>query len=87
MDGVRAAHYGLTDFRLYYLLKYPPSTSSITLADSASDMDLSLPKDGLGKGYNRGERRREEEKKRIQIAGAFVLCPMVGGKSKGIRVD
>ncbi|CAD6582923.1 MAG: alpha-tubulin [Tremellales sp. Tagirdzhanova-0007] len=63
---------------LYYLLKYPPSTSSIRLADSASEFDTSLPTGGLGKGYDGGERRRGEEKKRIQVAGAFVLCPMVG---------
>ena len=86
MDSVSSVLRDLTDYRLYYLLKYPPSTSSIRLADSASEFDTSLPTGGLGKGYDGGERRRGEEKKRIQVAGAFVLCPMVGGESKEIRI-
>lgn len=63
---------------LYYLLKYPPTTSTIEVAASAALPDGAPPSDG--KGYLGRERARGEEKSRVQIAGAFVLCPMVEGR-------
>lgn len=62
---------------LYYLLKYPPTSSTIEVAASAAIPDTEPPADG--KGYMDSERRRDEEKSRVQVAGAFVLCPMVEG--------
>ncbi|RSH94104.1 hypothetical protein EHS25_006758 [Saitozyma podzolica] len=62
---------------LYYLLKYPPSSSPVDLAEEATERDALLPKPGQGEGYDHLERPKSEEKDRIQVAGAFVLCPMV----------
>lgn len=64
---------------LYYLLKYPPTRSTIEVAASAAMPDKPPPSDS-GKGYLSQERRRDEEKSRVQVAGAFVLCPMVEGR-------
>ncbi|WVQ78304.1 hypothetical protein IAT38_000389 [Cryptococcus sp. DSM 104549] len=62
---------------LYYLLKYPPTPNPTDVASSASDADAPPPPEGQGKGYDDAERPRGEEKVRIDVAGAFVLCPMV----------
>ncbi|KAK4685570.1 acylglycerol lipase, partial [Tremellales sp. Uapishka_1] len=62
---------------LYYLLKYPPTTSAIDVAESALTMDKPPLANGTGKGYDDTERPQEDEKPRPHIAGAFVLCPMV----------
>ncbi|WRT67175.1 uncharacterized protein IL334_004141 [Kwoniella shivajii] len=62
---------------LYYLLKYPPTSSSSHVASQVSASDNSLPPEGSGKGYHNLERPSEEEKARIHVAGAYVLCPMV----------
>jgi hypothetical protein len=67
--------------RLYYLLKYPPSSSPVDLAEEATERDALLPKPGQGQGYDDLERPKADEKDRIQVAGAFVLCPMVEGRS------
>jgi hypothetical protein len=64
---------------LYYLLKYPPTDATIEVAASADMPDQEPPSDG--KGYLDRERRRDDEKSRVQVAGAFVLCPMVEGMS------
>lgn len=66
---------------LYYLLKYPPTSSTIEVAASAAMPDDKPPSDG--KGYLGRERRQDDEKSRVQIAGAFVLCPMVEGMPGG----
>ncbi|WVR05205.1 hypothetical protein IAU60_002217 [Kwoniella sp. DSM 27419] len=63
--------------RLYYLLKYPPTGRPADVVLKASDPDKSLPADGSGQGYDNHERLRSQEKVRIHVAGAFVLCPMV----------
>lgn len=71
---------------LYYILKYPPTDSTIEVAAESALPNAEPPSQGTG--YLDSERSREEEKSRIQIAGAFVLCPMVEGKhSKAIRTD
>nr|ODN88525.1 lysophospholipase [Cryptococcus depauperatus CBS 7855] len=62
---------------LYYLLKFPPTSNAETVAAQAPRKDVSPPKQGSGKGYDQGERQCSNEKVRIQVAGAFVLCPMV----------
>jgi hypothetical protein len=64
---------------LYYLLKYPPSSSAVHLAEDATQPDSTPPPLGEGQGYADAERRTAVEKARIQVAGAFVLCPMVQG--------
>lgn len=64
---------------LYYLLKYPPTTSSIELAERASEPDVPPPPRGEGKGYHDGEGERNAEKSRVHASGAFVLCPAVEG--------
>ena len=64
---------------LYYLLKYPPTASSIDVATEAPLPDAALP--DKGQGYKDSERSRKDEKDRVQIAGAFVMCPMVEGES------
>ncbi|WWC89994.1 uncharacterized protein L201_004924 [Kwoniella dendrophila CBS 6074] len=38
---------------------------------------IPLPEEGEGKGYDSLERSRQDEKVRIHVAGAFVICPMV----------
>lgn len=63
---------------LYYLLKYPPTASTIDVAAEATEPDTSLP--SKGQGYEDNERSREDEKDRVQVAGAFVMCPMVEGE-------
>jgi hypothetical protein len=77
-DGQCKSREGLVNSRLYYLLKYPPSTSVIDLVNAKADMDPHLPVTGIG--YDNAERTRSSEKSRLQIAGAFVFCPMVAGK-------
>ncbi|WVF72190.1 hypothetical protein IAT40_007002 [Kwoniella sp. CBS 6097] len=62
---------------LYYLLKYPPTEDPTDVASQASDPDSPLLPPGQGKGYENIERDRKDEKVRIHVAGAFVLCPMV----------
>ncbi|KAI9638156.1 lysophospholipase [Dioszegia hungarica] len=62
---------------LYYLLKYPPSSSATLLAEDAGRADETPPPLGQGQGYADAERRKADEKARVQVAGAFVLCPMV----------
>lgn len=62
---------------LYYILKYPPTDSTIEVAVEAALPDTRPPEEG--KGYLHRERSRNEEKSRVQVAGAFVLCPMVEG--------
>jgi acylglycerol lipase len=64
---------------LYYLLKYPPTTLEVDVATEATQPDAPLP--AHGDGYKDGERARQDEKDRVQIAGAFVMCPMVEGRS------
>lgn len=64
---------------LYYILKYPPTASTIKIAAEGSHADAEPP--SHGQGYLEGERSREDEKDRVQIAGAFVMCPMVEGES------
>ncbi|RXK39497.1 lysophospholipase [Tremella mesenterica] len=59
---------------LYYLLKYPPTPSATAVAAAANEHDVPPPD---GKGYRKLEKHKGDEKHRIQIAGAFVLCPMV----------
>jgi acylglycerol lipase len=73
-NAVAAAH-----VRLYYLLKYPPTSSAIKIRQSKATMDLPPPTRGNGKGYDNAE-RQSEEKHRPDIAGAFVFCPMVEGE-------
>jgi hypothetical protein len=63
---------------LYYLLKYPPTASTIDVAAEATEPDASLP--AKGQGYEANERSRADEKDRVQVAGAFVMCPMVEGE-------
>jgi len=63
---------------LYYILKYPPTASTIKIAGEASHADVKPPTQG--QGYLERERSREDEKDRVQIAGAFVMCPMVEGE-------
>lgn len=65
--------------RLYYLLKYPPTAQSEKVASKASKPDIAPPEEGFGQGYDRLERSRRDEKVRIHVAGAFVLCPMIEG--------
>ncbi|WVQ98766.1 hypothetical protein IAU59_005897 [Kwoniella sp. CBS 9459] len=62
---------------LYYLLKYPPTKDAADVASQASKPDSPLLPPGQGKGYESIERNRKDEKVRIHVAGAFVLCPMV----------
>lgn len=62
---------------LYYLLKYPPTASEIDVATEATQADVDPPDDG--QGYEDRERPRKDEKERVQVAGAFVMCPMVEG--------
>nr|XP_019013572.1 lysophospholipase [Kwoniella pini CBS 10737]OCF52353.1 lysophospholipase [Kwoniella pini CBS 10737] len=62
---------------LYYLLKYPPTLSATEVASQATQPDSTLPEEDQGKGYDNLERSKKEEKVRIDIAGAFVICPMV----------
>ncbi|KAK8869772.1 hypothetical protein IAR55_000340 [Kwoniella newhampshirensis] len=62
---------------LYYLLKYPPTSSPEVVVSQAAVADVEPPQEGWGKGYGQVERPRKDEKTRIQVAGAFVLCPMV----------
>ncbi|KIR58751.1 lysophospholipase [Cryptococcus bacillisporus CA1873] len=62
---------------LYYLLKYPPTAQSEKVASQASKPDIAPPEEGFGQGYDRLERLRRDEKVRIHVAGAFVLCPMI----------
>ncbi|WVQ89028.1 hypothetical protein IAS59_002775 [Cryptococcus gattii] len=62
---------------LYYLLKYPPTAQSEKVASQASKPDIAPPGEGFGQGYDRLERSRGDEKVRIHVAGAFVLCPMI----------
>lgn len=64
---------------LYYILKYPPTASTIELVAEAAIPDSKPPRSG--KGYLDRERPLTEEKSRVQVAGAFVLCPMVEGES------
>jgi hypothetical protein len=64
---------------LYYILKYPPTASTIKIAAEGSEPDIKPP--GHGQGYLSRERSREDEKNRVQVAGAFVMCPMVEGGS------
>jgi hypothetical protein len=64
---------------LYYILKYPPTASTITIASEGPQTDAKPPHHG--QGYLDRERSREDEKDRVQIAGAFVMCPMVEGES------
>jgi acylglycerol lipase len=64
---------------LYYILKYPPTASTIKIAAEGSEPDVKPP--GHGQGYLSRERSREDEKNRVQVAGAFVMCPMVEGGS------
>jgi acylglycerol lipase len=64
---------------LYYILKYPPTASTIKIAGEAPQADAKPPTHG--QGYLERERSREDEKDRVQIAGAFVMCPMVEGES------
>lgn len=70
---------------LYYLLKYPPNSSPAVVAAEATEPDVTPPPEGDGKGYANAERPRSLEKERIQIAGAFVLCPMVARESDDAR--
>jgi hypothetical protein len=67
--------------RLYYLLKYPPTASGPALASAAKKSDQTPPPLGQGIGYADAERNSEAEKARPNVAGAFVLCPMVQGMS------
>ncbi|ODO03330.1 lysophospholipase [Cryptococcus wingfieldii CBS 7118] len=60
---------------LYYLLKYPPTNNTEAVVTQGSTADVTLPEGG--KGYDDLERPRADEKVRPQVAGAFVLCPMV----------
>lgn len=62
---------------LYYILKYPPTASTIKIAAEGKETDAKPPKHG--QGYLSRERSREDEKDRVQVAGAFVMCPMVEG--------
>lgn len=62
---------------LYYLLKYPPSVSAADVVEESQTKEPRPPLPGNGKGYQRLERPKEEERSRVQVAGAFVLCPMV----------
>nr|XP_031862767.1 uncharacterized protein CI109_001779 [Kwoniella shandongensis]KAA5529839.1 hypothetical protein CI109_001779 [Kwoniella shandongensis] len=62
---------------LYYILKYPPTSSPEVVVSQAADPDATPPEEGAGKGYGDAERSRKGEKTRIHVAGAFVLCPMV----------
>jgi len=64
---------------LYYILKYPPTASTIKISGEAPQADAKPPTHG--QGYLERERSREDEKDRVQIAGAFVMCPMVEGES------
>ena len=43
--------------------------------------DTRPPAEGEGEGYANAERPREDEKERVQVAGAFVMCPMVARMS------
>jgi len=63
---------------LYYILKYPPTASTIKVAEGAPQADAKPPTHG--QGYLERERSRENEKDRVQVAGAFVMCPMVEGE-------
>jgi hypothetical protein len=63
---------------LYYILKYPPTASALEIATEAGEPDAKPP--ARGQGYLSRERSREDEKVRVQVAGAFVMCPMVEGK-------
>ena len=63
---------------LYYILKYPPTASTIKIAEEAPQADANPPTHG--QGYLERERSRDDEKDRVQIAGAFVMCPMVEGE-------
>ena len=63
---------------LYYILKYPPTASTIKIAGEALQADAKPPTHG--QGYLERERSREDEKDRVHIAGAFVMCPMVEGE-------
>lgn len=64
---------------LYYLLKYPPTVQPEKVASQGQKPDIPPPEEGSGQGYDQLERSREEEKVRIHVAGAFVLCPMIEG--------
>lgn len=64
---------------LYYILKYPPTASTIKIAAEGPRADAEPP--SHGQGHIDRERPREDEKARVQIAGAFVMCPMVEGGS------
>lgn len=66
---------------LYYILKYPPSSSPAVIASKAYESDVPLPPKGTGKGYDNAERERSQEKDRPQVAGAFILCPALEGAS------
>ncbi|WWD15954.1 hypothetical protein CI109_100378 [Kwoniella shandongensis] len=73
---------------LYYILKYPPTSSPEVVVSQAADPDATPPEEGAGKGYGDAERSRKGEKTRIHVAGAFVLCPMVEGSlplAKAVR--
>lgn len=71
----------LTVDSLYYILKYPPSSSPAVIASEADESDVPPPPKGAGKGYDDAERERAQEKYRPQVAGAFVLCPALEGGS------
>ncbi|UOH81455.1 tubulin alpha-1A chain [Cryptococcus neoformans] len=62
---------------LYYLLKYPPTVQPEKVASQGQKPDIPPPEEGSGQGYDQLERSHEEEKVRIHVAGAFVLCPMI----------
>ncbi|OXG93101.1 lysophospholipase [Cryptococcus neoformans A2-102-5] len=62
---------------LYYLLKYPPTVQPEKVASQGQKPDIPPPEEGSGQGYDQLERSREEEKVRVHVAGAFVLCPMI----------
>lgn len=62
---------------LYYILKYPPTASTIKIAAEGPEADATPPEHG--QGYLQRERSRDDEKNRVEVAGAFVMCPMVEG--------
>ncbi|WVQ70014.1 uncharacterized protein L199_008238 [Kwoniella botswanensis] len=62
---------------LYYLLKYPPTEFASEVASQGSQADSPLPEEGHGKGYDNLERAKKDEKVRIHVSGAYVICPMV----------
>ncbi|WVW83037.1 hypothetical protein I302_105054 [Kwoniella bestiolae CBS 10118] len=72
-----ALHVCLTDIVQQDLASGREQRKVFLCGASMGGWTVPLPEEGEGEGYNNLERERKDEKVRIHVAGAYVLCPMV----------